>query len=106
MTVKREVIKTKSIKTRCIKVVYEKNNFVKICGRFATKFITIESYGISYKLDLCKECFKEFEKKENEEEPDEFIKTSDLENVKYDEKLAKFYSKRNKKIKIKKVKKK
>ena len=56
-----------STKTRCIKVVYEKDDFIKICGRFATVFITTESYGVSYRLGLCKECFDELERNEKEE---------------------------------------
>ena len=65
--IKKVMHKVESDKARCIKTVYVLKDYIKICGRFATKSVIIKSHDISYKLDLCKECFEELEEKKKEE---------------------------------------
>ena len=59
--------------TRCMKVVNktivnDKIDYIEICGKFIEGSRLISSHGLLFRLDLCEDHIKEYEKKEAEAE--------------------------------------
>ena len=57
-----EVHKPELMKTRCIKVIYRKEEKVVTCGKVSKEYKFLEVYGVSFRIGLCKEHLEEFEK--------------------------------------------
>lgn len=73
-----EVCKQELMKTRCMKIIYRKEDKILICGKVSKEYKFLEDKGLFFRISLCKEHLDEYEKNkkiEQEKEAKRFKKT-------------------------------